>query len=123
MQTILIIEDDAQVRKLLMRILDSAGYNVLEAVDGKEGVKLFNQNPADLVVTDLVMPEQEGLETIRLLRKRVSNVKIIAISGGGRIGPEDYLLMAKGLGARQTLKKPINREDLLFSVREVLQED
>jgi len=123
MQTILLIEDDSQTRKLLMRMLDSAGYNVLEAVDGREGVEIFNQNPIDLVITDLVMPEQEGLETIRMLRSLVSDVKIIAISGGGRIGPENYLSMAERLGASQTLKKPIKREDLLTAVKGVLQED
>jgi len=123
MQTILLIEDDSQTRKLLKRMLDSAGYNVLEAADGKEGVNLFKQEPADLVITDLVMPEQEGIETIRILKQVVSDVKIIAISGGGRIGPENYLSMAERLGARQTLKKPIKREDLLEAVDKMLQEE
>ena len=123
MQTILLIEDDSQTRKLLRRMLDSAGYNVHEAVDGREGVRLFEQEPADLVITDLVMPEQEGIETIRILKQIVPDVKIIAISGGGRIGPENYLSIAEKLGAIQTLKKPIKRKDLLTAVKEVLQED
>jgi CheY-like chemotaxis protein len=123
MQTILLIEDDSQTRKLLKRMLNSAGYNVHEAADGREGVRLFEQNPADLVITDLVMPEQEGIETIRLLKQIVADVKIIAISGGGRIGPENYLSMAERLGAQRSLKKPIKREDLLTAVKEVLQED
>ena len=123
MNTILVIEDDAQARKLIKRILEDAGYAVTEAGDGKEGVIQFNQKPADLVITDIVMPEQEGMETIRLLRKAVPKVKIIAVSGGGRVGPEDYLLMAKKFGARQTLKKPFKREELLKAVKDVLAED
>ncbi len=122
MQTILLIEDDSQTRKLLRKMLDSAGYNVHEAADGREGVRLFEQEPADLVITDLVMPKQEGIETIRMLKKIVSEVKIIAISGGGRISPENYLSMAEKFGVQISLKKPIKREDLLAAVKEVLPE-
>ncbi len=122
MQTILVIEDDNQTRKMLRQMLEGAGYNIVVAGHGKEGLKLFNEGPADLVITDIVMPEQEGIETIQELQKIAPQVKIIAISGGGRVGPEDYLSIAQMLGARQTLKKPVKREKLLASVREVLSE-
>ncbi len=123
MHTILVIEDDIQTRMMLGKMLNGAGYNIVEAGNGKDGVKLFNEIPVDLVLTDIVMPEQEGIETIRMLKEAVPKVKIIAMSGGGRIGPENYLSMARTLGAGQTLKKPIKRQDLLASVKEMLQGD
>ncbi len=123
MQTIIVIDDEVLVRQMLQKMLEVAGYKVVAAENGKVGLKLFTENPADLVITDIVMPEQEGIETIRLLKKVDPKVKFIAISGGGRLDPEGYLLLAKKLGARKTLMKPFKREELLASVKEVLSED
>ncbi len=91
MRNILIIDDDEQMRNLLCRAMEYAGFEVEAAADGRKGLRLFEENAYDLVITDLIMPEQEGMETITFLRKKYPDIKIIAISGGGRIGPETYL--------------------------------
>ena len=102
-----------------MRIgLEAAGYDVDEASDGAEGLTLFKQQPADLIVTDIYMPNKEGLETIRELRRLDPDVKIIAMSGGGSAG--DFLPIAKRLGAAKTMQKPFDNEMLLEAVSEVL---
>jgi len=120
-QSILVIDDDENIRLLLRAILEPEGYRVLEASDGDKGVKEYQKNPTDLVITDLIMPGKEGIETIRDLRREFPNVKIIAVSGGGRIGPDSYLKMAKGVGALCTLSKPIDRSGLLDAVKEVME--
>lgn len=120
MPLILIIDDDNQVRGMLRQTLERAGYDVLDAPNGKEGIKLYRQDPADLVITDLIMPEKEGIETIIELRRDFPAVKIIAISGGGRNDPEEYLHMAKTLGAQRTFTKPFERKELLEAVRELI---
>ena len=116
MGRILIIEDDAQIRKMLRRVLEDAGYEVEEAPDGLEGIELYRKKPADLVITDIVMPEKEGLETIIELRREFQDVKIIAISGGGRIRPEPYLQVAEGFGVEHVFTKPFDIRDLLAAV-------
>ena len=120
MERILVIDDDIQVLNVLHFALVHEGYDVLKASNGKEGIKLYREDPVDLIITDLIMPEKEGIETIRELTSEFPNVKIIAISGGGRIGPADYLNMAKVLGAKRTLAKPIERDELVKTVKEVL---
>jgi len=120
MPLILIIDDDNQLRGMLRQTLELAGYDVLDAPNGKEGIKLYRQDPADLVITDLIMPEKEGIETIMDLKRDFSDVKIIAISGGGRIDAEEYLHMAEKLGAQRTLTKPFELKELLEAVRELL---
>ena len=122
-QSILIIDDDETIRGLLRAILEREGYRVLEAPDGDEGIKRFTETPTDLVITDLVMPGKEGIETIRDLRQKFPDIKIIAVSGGGRIGPDSYLKMAKGVGALRTLNKPFDRTVLLKTVEEVIEMD
>ena len=115
--TILVIDDDDGVRGLLKQILVDAGYLVLTAGDGKAGVRLIKQNDVDLVLTDLIMPDQEGLETIRLLRRDHPTIKVVAISGAIE---SVYLKTASMLGAQVTLSKPIQPEELLRVVRELL---
>lgn len=121
MDHILIIDDDDQFRAMLYEMLERSGYEVTEASDGKEGIKFYRENPTDLIITDLIMPEKEGIETIQELKQDFSDVKIIAISGGGRVGPEDYLQLAKMLGAQRTLTKPVDRDELLKVVEELLE--
>ncbi|MCP4622523.1 MAG: response regulator, partial [bacterium] len=87
---------------------------------GSEGMKLFNANSVDLVITDIVMPEKEGIETIMEIRKAPGDVKVIAISGGGRQEPEGYLELAKQLGVKFTFTKPFKQDDLLGAVHELL---
>ena len=121
MARILIIDDDDQVRKMLRLTLSAAGFDVIEAQDGKMVMRIFHQDPlVDLVITDLVMPEKEGIETIIELRRDFPKVPIIAISGGGRIDPYDYLILAKKLGAQITLEKPFSRKEIIDAVNELI---
>ena len=120
MAKILVIEDDEIVRGVIRRVLQSKGFDVLEASDGKQGVDVFREKSADLVITDIVMPNKEGLETIRDLRRLDPRVKIIAISGGGRNTPDDYLDVAEKFGAMRTFEKPFEWDDLIQAITELL---
>jgi DNA-binding NtrC family response regulator len=120
MPSILIIDDDDHVRLMLEQTLERAGYATIAVGDGKEALRVQREAPADLVLTDLIMPEKDGLETISEIRRLFPNGKIIAMSGGGRYGNLDFLPVAKKLGASRTLAKPFTREKLLETVREVL---
>lgn len=121
MQRILVIEDDDQVRMMLRMTLEGAGYEVDEASNGKHAFSRIAEKPPALVITDIIMPEKEGLETIAELRRDFPWIRLIAVSGGGRLGPEDYLDLADRLGADRIFVKPVDREDLLSSVRELLE--
>lgn len=118
--SILVVDDDADVRSVLVRMLEIGGYKVFEAGDGKQAVAEAHAHPIDLLITDLVMPEQEGIETIKLLRKEYPALKIIAISGafGG-----DFLAVAGYLGATETLQKPLQLDAILSTVERVLKSD
>lgn len=118
---ILVIDDEREIRTLIVKVLSRAGYEVQTAVDGKEGVKLYRESPSDLVITDLIMPNQEGIETIIQLRRDFPEVKIIAISGGNKYRSEPNLTNAVALGAKRALAKPFNIEELLEAVRDVLE--
>lgn len=123
MLDIILIEDDDSVRSLLKRALVSYGYCVREASNGKEGIALFNEKAADLIITDIIMPEKEGLEIIAEFRKSHPDFKIIAISGGGQIDSEIYLRMAKNLGAFQILSKPFETKELFRIISELAPAD
>lgn len=118
---VLIIDDDEQIRVLLQQMMEWAGFDVAVAENGKIAMQVQEQQPADLVITDLIMPEQEGLETISRLKKQYAGIKIIAISGGGRIGPEAYLPAALELGADRVFSKPFDVQEIVLSVQELLQ--
>ena len=120
MASILLIDDDDQFRKMLKETLRRAGHDVVEASNGKQGLGLFREQQTDLVVTDIVMPETEGIEMIMSLRKDFPDVKIIAVSGGGRMGPEGYLHMAEVMGAARAFSKPLERDDFLSAVQELV---
>jgi len=120
---ILVIDDDEQMRVLLQQAMQWAGFEVVTAENGRQGQQLFEEQPADLIITDLIMPEQEGLETIRILKQGYPAVKIIAISGGGRIGPEAYLPAAMELGADRIFTKPFDVKELISAVQELLGND
>ncbi len=121
MKRVLIIDDDLQMREMMVQAVERAGYHAAGAANGKIGLGIHSQEPADLVITDLIMPEKEGIETIRELRKDFPQLKIIAISGGGRAGPEGYLNVAKAIGANRTLSKPFDLKTLLAAVKELLE--
>lgn len=120
MPTILLIEDDELFRTTLAEALASQGYIVTQAEDGVEGVKQFQAAPTDLVLTDIVMPNQEGIATVRALRQISATVGIIAMSGGFAKDAPLYLKLAGGLGADRTLQKPFPLPTLLEAVKEVL---
>ncbi|HEY7489743.1 MAG TPA: response regulator [Candidatus Tectomicrobia bacterium] len=122
MARVLIIDDDAQLRTMLRESLEQRGYEVDEACDGYEGLRHYRATPPDVIILDIWMPEQEGLETLRALRCTNPEVKVIAISGGHLMGSVDFLRAAKLLGARRTLHKPILRHDLLQAVYELVQD-
>ena len=120
MARILIVDDEVQIRMLLRALLQQEGYVVEEAPNGEGALKIMRENPVDLVIMDLLMPNKEGIEKIRELKKDFPGLSIIAISGGGRLGPNTYLKMARGMGAMRTFTKPIPENELLKAVRDIL---
>jgi len=121
MKRILIIEDDIQVRLLLRQMLERVGYEVADASNGSEGIRLYRDEPADLIITDIIMPEKEGVETIIELKRDFPDVKIIAISGGSRgIDAQNCLYYAKQLGVLHTFNKPFKRTEMLEVIRKLL---
>ena len=115
MATILIIDDDDLIRVLLRSALEAAGYEVTEAANGRQGLELYRYRPTDLVITDIVMPEMNGLDMLLELTREFLHAKVIAISGAG--GEKNVLDVAKLLGARQTFQKPFSMPHLLGAVR------
>lgn len=120
MKRILVVDDEPSIRKLFARHLEGKGYEVIEAANGKEAVRCYRENPSDLVVTDIVMPEKEGIGMMMDLRREFPDVKVIAISGGGLNAPGSYLETAKYLGALRTFSKPLDWPELLTAIDEVL---
>jgi DNA-binding response OmpR family regulator len=118
MGRILVIDDDPDVRTTLGRMLETAGYEVALAADGREGVREYRAKPADVVITDLYMPNREGLETITELRLLFPAVAIIAMSG--RAAAAAMLSIAQKLGAIEILQKPFTSQELLAAVAKVL---
>ena len=117
---ILVIDDEPAVRYAVTRILESSGYEVTAAPDGMRGMSQFHLWHPDLVITDLIMPEQEGMQTIKQIREADPAVKIMAISGGGRLVNVDFLQVARRLGADEILAKPFDSRELLSTVRRLL---
>jgi len=117
---ILVIDDDEQVREVLSLMLKHEGYEVLTAANGFDGVNLYKEEGADLVITDILMPGMGGVQTIMELRLISPEVKVIAISGGDQIAPEYYLRVIKNLGTLHEMKKPINRVELIQAVQGLL---
>jgi CheY-like chemotaxis protein len=120
MARILIVDDEPDILIILERMLRKMNHETVPAGNGKEAVRLLEASSFDLVITDLIMPESEGIETIGAIRKRWPGMKIIAMSGGGRQSPVPYLAVAASLGADATLAKPFDRADLSDALRHVL---
>ena len=120
MSSILVVDDDLQVLDVMSEMLRLEGHEVTVAENGKEAVAHVLAERFDLIITDLIMPEKEGLETIADIRKSYSDMPIIAISGGGRVGPNDYLETARFIGANATLAKPFARQELIQTVDSLL---
>lgn len=117
MPSVLVVDDQEQVRQLIRETLEQAGYEVEEAPDGKEGLDRYRVRPRDLVIMDILMPDQDGLETIITLRQEFPDIRIIAMTGGSDMGViPNFLDVAKMLGARRTLQKPFELKVLLNAV-------
>ena len=123
MATILIIDDDKSILSFLKERLIYEGFNVLTAIDGKEGMNLFNDNQVDLVITDIIMPDKDGFGTIIELKRICPDIKIIAMSGMGLGMLEPCLKTAKFSGAEHALAKPFEISNLLTAVYELLEEE
>ena len=117
---ILVIDDDASVLSYVTQILEGAGYGVRTASDGRSGLEAYQQDRADMVITDLFMDHMDGLETIRRLRALNPSVLIVAITGGSQFVPGDYLGTAMRLGAGRALAKPFDAATLLEAVQSLL---
>lgn len=120
MPAILLVDDDELVRTMLEITLTKLGHQVTGARNGKEALRLFAAEPPELVLTDMVMPDKEGVEVIGELRRLQPDLKIIAMSGGGRGDATDYLKVARLMGAKHTLHKPFSTADLVDAIAAVL---
>jgi len=121
MRRILVMDDDETIRQALKSMLERAGYEVALAENGEEGLKLFREQPADLIITDIRMPGKDGWDAIAELKLEFPMAKIIAMSGGGRVGgPFSYLKVAERLGAERVFPKPLRRSVLLTAVEELI---
>src|SRR5882724_9977514 len=117
MARILVIDDDHAVRLTIQAILEREGHEITCASDGEQGLRAFTSISPQLVLTDIIMPNKEGLDTIMQIRARDTTTPIIAMSGGGRVGNADFLKMAARLGANEILAKPFERKDLTAAVQ------
>jgi len=120
MATILIIDDDQSIRDVLRLYLEDAGYQVIEANDGVEGLTRFAEQPVDLVILDIFMPQKDGIETMNELRELSQDCHVLAISGGSSDRYMDYLPHARILGANEVMTKPFSEEALLAAVHRLL---
>jgi CheY-like chemotaxis protein len=122
MTRILVMDDDEFFRRALRVILESAGYEVVEAADGAAGVRVYRERGAKVVLVDIYMPEMDGLEVLEALRADVPRPRLVAMSGGSAAGRADILAMATALGADRVLRKPFTPHELFEAVRDVLPE-
>ncbi len=120
MASILIIDDQPEILRVLTKVLEGAGHSVTEAADCKRALRYFAGRPTDLVVTDICMPEMDGIEFLMRLREAFPETPVVAMSGGGRIPKENLLGAASLLGAVDTLEKPFTAEQVLTAVERAL---
>ncbi len=120
MSAILVIDDQKGIRDILRKVLIEEGHEVAEAGDGAAALALFRARPFDLVITDIIMPEKEGIETIATMKHEQPGIKVIAMSGGGRTRAMDFLGVARKAGADAILEKPFRKSELLDRVKELL---
>jgi CheY-like chemotaxis protein len=120
MKKILVIEDNASMLQMISDLLKRAGYHVLTAMDGVAGLQIFRTAKPDLVITDIIMPDKEGLEVIMELVQETPRPKIIAMSGGGMMDPHTYLSLAEKLGASEVIQKPFRLQELMTLVEKLI---
>ena len=117
---VLVVDDDAGVRNFLRMLLELEGYEVATVRNGIEALEVQRSDPAVVVLTDIFMPDADGMETIVQLREEFPQTKIIVMSGGGSYRGADYLALAREIGAAKSLKKPFAPQDLIDAMREVV---
>jgi len=132
MTRVMIIDDEEDIRIVLKEVFTRAGFDVVVASDGNEGLNMLREQPADLVITDIIMPGSDGVETAYDIRMEFPKTKIIVMSGGGNLGPVDYepsaisttayLASAEAVGADLTITKPFDREELIRAARELTEQ-
>jgi DNA-binding response OmpR family regulator len=118
--TVLVVDDDPMVLQAVTLLLEDHGFIVIPAVDGVQGLHLYRKHRPDVVLTDIIMPEKEGIALTRELRREFPDAVIVAMSGGGRIGISDYVTIAQALGADAGLYKPFDDEELVATLRSAL---
>jgi CheY-like chemotaxis protein len=114
------MDDDELIIKMLRKALENSGYEVIAANNGREGVRLYGTTVVDLVISDILMPEMDGIEALKALRRMNPELKLIAVSGGGKRLKMDLLKVARILGATATFEKPYRIQDLLATVSRLL---
>ena len=120
MPKLLVIDDDRRVRDTIKLVLEAVGYTLAFATNGREGLARFAEFKPDLVITDILMPEKEGIATITELRALNKTIPIIALSGGGRVGNMDFLKVAQKMGATKTMSKPFDPDELVDTITALL---
>jgi len=121
--SILVVDDEPDLCELISRMLARAGHKVTSAGDGDEATRLIAKQKFDIVLTDVIMPEKDGIEVIGELRRKQPNVRIVAMSGGGHVALDQYLKIAKGMGAHGILQKPFSNDELLATIESVMVKD
>ena len=120
MKRILLIDDEPHILLMLKKMLERLGFEIDLATNGVEGIELMKKSSPDLVITDIIMPEKEGLETIREMLRIRADLKIIAMSGGGKVSAESYLKIAGIFGASRAIAKPFSLKEMTTAVKELL---
>jgi YesN/AraC family two-component response regulator len=121
MYDILVVDDEPMIRDGLKVALDMEGHRTSTASDGNEAIKLVEEKKPHLIITDIIMPESDGIELICNVKENNPNIKILAISGGGRISASDHLKIAKQLGAAGVLTKPFSTEELISEINKLFE--
>ncbi len=119
MYEIIVVDDEPMIREGLKMALEMEGHNTTTASDGREALRILDNKRPDLIITDIIMPECDGIEVICSVKERSPNTKIMAISGGGRINAKDHLKIAKQLGACSVMTKPFSTEELLLEIEKI----
>ncbi len=122
MKSVLVVDDEPGMREMVKQLLLNEGYHVLEASNGKHAMEFLKNESPELVITDIIMEEMDGVEIIMEIRENYPDVKIIAMSGGSKISSEDYLESASDLGADRIFNKPFALSDMLSAIKELIEE-
>jgi CheY-like chemotaxis protein len=118
-RSILVVDDDPDTLKAMLQVLEPQGYAVSVAVGGQEAIRSLDRKPVDLVITDIVMPEGDGFELVTALRKNFPDTRVVAVSGGGNLSPDTYLVIARGFGVDAVLQKPVMHDELMTAIKGV----